>query len=269
MITGPVIGCFHLIPLLFVFCINTDKNEESKAILGGENTESTDGTMLKSPAERMLRRPSVQSFGNPTTGLTSLQYVAYFVPDFVFFMNNVGFAVLTYAIPLRMFEYNGENANAVFYELNVICAAVILPGIAFSYLIGKWVDVCYGLMVSNALFYIGSLLMYASTTPFLAFNLDFEVSSVLVGLGNASISNLIILSKFVMFEKWLMRSNNLGQHATTVFNVIDSLGQIVGAIISGFSLQNRGGIPTLSVFFAFMIVTTFSLVLCKISYKVN
>ena len=244
-ITGPVTASFHILPLVFLPFIKTYEDEENIAILEKDDKVS------------------------PTQELTLFQCVAYYIPDFIFFMNNVGFTVITYVIPLRMFYYNGHSVDVVFYVLNIVCSIAIVPGIAVSYLISKKMDVFYGLMATNVVFYTGSLIMFASTSPYLSFNSDFEISTTLVGMSNASISNLIILSKFVMFERWEKdtRKINLGQHATKVFNATDSLGQIVGAVISGLSLGRGSVVPTFFAYFAFMILTTLLMTILKFLVK--
>ena len=239
--TGPVTACFHLLPLVFLPFINTDDNAEHSTLTGT-------GEMC-----------------SPTEELTLRQSIAYYVPDFVFFMNNVAFSVLTYSIPIRMHSFNGMALDKVVYKLNIICSLVIIPGISCAYFTNKKLDILSGMIVSNGAFYVGCLLMFASTTTYASFKYDFEISSAIVGLSDACITNFIILSKFVMFESWMIgiRNIDLGQHATTVFNISDSLGHIVGAIMSGLTMGESIEITVLVIFFGFLIATTCSLIFCK------
>ena len=256
-ITGPINACFHLLPLIFLPFIKMEEDEEQTAILSSEGGGGESGEEVE--------------MSSPTNNLNLLQCVAYYVPDFVFFMNNVGFSVLTYAIPLRMSQYNGSPIDKVVYELNFICSLVIVPGITCAYFINKTIDVFNGMIVANTCFYLGCLLMFASTTAYASFRFDFEISSAVVGLSDACITNFIIISKFVMFEKWFIDIKNidLATHATIVFNVSDSLGHIVGAVISGLSMGENVEIATLGIFFAFMVATTLSLFFSKRSCKVQ
>ena len=242
-LAGPAIALFHILPLCFLPFIDTDGVEDYVEISGEEDLP------------------------NPTDSLNCIQHVAYYMPDFLFFMNNVGFSVLTFVVPVRMLSFMETPLETTVYELNIICTVVIIPGIAIAYLVSKKLDIIISILVWNIVFYCGSLLMFASTTTYASFYFEFEVSAVLVGLSDAIVTNLIIMSKFFMFERWKKDCTdlNLGQHASRVFNVSDSLGHIVGAVLSSFSMYRKGEIPTLTVFSVFAVLTSLSMIICKTS----
>ena len=243
--TGPAVALINLLPLLFLPFMSLDVHGYTPITVGGEEKKRA------------------------TSSLSWIQTIAFYVPDFVFFMNNVSFSVLTYVVPAKMVEYRGLTLDSVVFKLNMICCASIFLGLAFSFLTSKKLNVFMVLLGCNILFYLGCLLMYASTTKYFSFNYDFELSSLMVGFGDATITNLVIMSKFVMFAKWNIELSdlNLAQHATTIFNISDSLGYIVGAIVSGLTMPKSSEVPTFFAFSANMLATTVVMIFCSLVRK--
>lgn len=246
-ITGPVVGAFNILPLLLLPLIKTDT------------------------ADDYIQISDEDDLPNPTDYLTFFQHFAYYMPDFLFFMNNVSFSVLTFVVPFRMDHYMGKTLEQTVYELNILCTVVIVPGVVIAYLITKKLDVIISLIVLNIVFYAGSIMMYLSSTKTLNFLYEFHVSSVFVGLSDVIVTNILILSKFVMFEKWKkdITGMDLAQHASRVFNVSDSLGHIAGAVLSSFSSYKDGETFTLTMFAVLMTTTTIGMIISKISVKVS
>ena len=247
-LTGPVAAVFNVLPLIFLpfMCL-----------------ESYDYAPINTCDALESDEESVDCC-RATSSLTWVQTIAFYAPDFVFFMNNISFSVLSYVVPAKMYEFKGMPLDRVVFELNTICCVSIFLGLAFSYLTSKKLNVLGVIMGCNVLFYCGCLLMYTSTTKYSMFKYDFEVSSLMVGFGDATITNLIIMSKFVMFERWDVDSTSvdLGQYATTIFNISDSLGYIVGAIVSGLMMPKKSELPTITSFSVYLLTTTLIMFFC-------
>ena len=240
-LTAPVIGAINLLPLVFLALVDLP------------------------PAEVSYEKISPDGKYGVLKGLTAGQAVVFYLPDLAFFCNNISFSVLTYVVPYRMAEYLDKDLETIVFEMNIICCFSIFLGLGFALLTSARLDVFAVMIGSNVVFYAGCFLMYASTTDYCSFKYDFELSALMVGFGDATITNLLIMSKFVLFDKWKkdLAAVDLGQHASEVFIVSDALGYIVGTVAAGFTATRTSEKPTIVGILLYMCVTTVGLVVCK------
>ena len=140
----------------------------------------------------------------------------------------------------------------------------LFSSIVLGYIAGRKLNTFTVMILGSFVFYGGCILAYGSTTEFLKVPYGFEIGAVLVGLGDASICNLCIMSKFVLYEGWGLTDRNLGKRATTINNITFNLAAILGIVASGLTLTRESEVPTIAVTAAAFIVGTAGLVLCKI-----
>ena len=190
--------------------------------------------------------------------------VAYYMPDMAVFLNNMIFNVLLYVLPARMAEFTGQDLRKVILVINLINVSSFLSALVLGKIADKMFQVFNIMIIGNILFYIGCILSFGSTTEFLRFPLEFEVGSMLVGLGDAAVINLAIMSKFVLFEKWGMSLEGLGARSTALNNLVVNLSSAAGVILSGFSLTQDSEIPILGTAGGVFIVVTVGLIFCKL-----
>ena len=174
------------------------------------------------------------------------------------------FNVLLYVLPARMAEFTGRDLRKVILVINLINVSSFLSALVLGKIADRMFQVFNIIIIGNILFYIGCILSFGSTTEFLHFPLEFEVGSVLVGLGDAAVINLAIMSKFVLFEKWGMSLEGLGAQSTALNNLVVNLSSAAGVILSGFSLTQDSEIPMLGTAGGVFIVVTVGLIFCKL-----
>ena len=196
--------------------------------------------------------------------LTKLQAIAFYMPDLAVFVNNLVFNMMIYVVPVRMVEFNDRSLNSAVLAINLIINSVCLISSIVLGQLTKRVDVIMTMLVGNAVFYGGCILVYGSTTEFLAFPVSFEIGCVLIGIGDASIVNLCIVSKLVLYKKWGASNTDLGKHATTVFNATMCLSAVLGTVVSGLTTTRDSEIPTLACSVAALVVVTVVLTFCRL-----
>ena len=140
----------------------------------------------------------------------------------------------------------------------------MLSSILLSYIAVRKLNTFTVMILGSFAFYGGCILAYGSTAEFLKVPYGFEIGAVLVGIGDASIVNLSIMSKFVLYEGWGLTDTNLGKRATIINNLTFKLGGLAGIVASGLTLSRDSEVPTIAVTVAGFILGTAGLVMCKV-----
>ena len=206
---------------------------------------------------------SVQDGRSEGRNISGLRRVAYYMPDLAVLLNNIMFILLLFVLPARMVEFSGRDMNTAILYINLINVSSIISALVLGNLADSVVSVFNLIILGNVLYYIGCIWAFGSTTKLLHFPYDFEIGSVLVGLGDAAVMNLAIMSKFVLFRKWGLPLQGLGARSTALYNLVWNISSAAGIILSGFTLTRGSEIPTLGTAVGTCFVVTVSLIFCK------
>ena len=245
---GPAVASLSILPLFLIPAIRG---------LQGTVGYTRDTEDKITPTEDEEDLPSEKT-------LTGLRRVTYYMPDVAVFFNNMMFHLLLYVLPTRMVEFTGRDLNEAILFINLLNVFSFASALALGYLADKLLNVFNVMILGNIVFYVGCTLAFGSTTQFLQFPFDFETGSVLVGIGDAAVINLAIMSKFVMFQKWGVSIEGLGARSTAVNNLVQNLSSAAGTILSGMTLSRGSEIPALGTAGGALVGVTICLVLCKL-----
>ena len=120
------------------------------------------------------------------------------------------------------------------------------------------------MLAGNLSFGIGSIFTFGSTTEFVDFPHEFLIGAALVGLGDAAILNLAIMSKFVLYEKWGWTNKSLGAHSSAIYNLAMNFSSALGTILSGVGDSRESEIPGLGIMCGVCVTVTICLLFCKL-----
>jgi hypothetical protein len=147
--------------------------------------------------------------------------------------------------------------------------ASLLTALTFSFLASKKpkLDVLGMMATANFMYYLGSIVAFASTTSILQFlNFPYQllIGLLFMGIGEAGHLNLLLMSKFALYERWNLGRSGLGKRSTMINNVALSLSSATGTFISAFSLSKESEIPTVVTLTCLGVFLTVALLLCKL-----
>ena len=233
LMTGFLIAVFDIIPILLL------------PVIGNIIKRTTDDLDVKTP-QLNDTKPAVSAEGdvlkdNPTR----LQQFVFFLPDLAVFLNNIAYILLTFSIPVRIKEFSGKSLRtaALFSTLMVVFSFV--SSMVLGFLLNKRFGPSIVMLVGNVVFYVGAVMSYGSTTEFLAFTGSFELGSVLIGIGNAAVINIAVMSKFSLYEKWQVKTEGLAERSTAVFNFSLCISQALATVMGGLTITRASEVPTI------------------------
>ena len=186
------------------------------------------------------------------------QNTAYYAPDFAFLMVNVFFACLLYAAPYRELLYDNVSLDTTEYLMNI--ATVIAMAVGTLITLVTVFNTFLLMIICNIVFYTGCIVMYLSTTDEMT-SILLPLGTLLGGIGEVVLTNSLIASKFTLYERWQIGTDHkVGEHATMVFNAVDAVGYMVGAVLSSYVLETEITIRVVVSALSTGIVTTAALV---------
>ena len=185
-----------------------------------------------------------------------IQQLAFFVPDIAVFLNNVTYILLLYGIPQRIKTFSGKSLSTAVLLSSLMIVVGFLSSITLGFIADRKMKSNSVMLIGNIAFYVGAILAFGSTTEFLAFPASFEIGSVLVGIGDAAVINIAIMSKFGMYEKWGIKTDGLAERSTSVFNFCFCISQAVGTVLSGLTVSRASEIPLIATALAACLVNT-------------
>ena len=190
------------------------------------------------------------------------QKAAYFIPDVAVFFNNLAFSVLIYSIPPRIEKFNQKSISTSALLSTLLLVFSFLASIALAFATNRKIQTEFAMLIGNIVFYVGSILAFASTTEFLNFSSSYEMGCFLVGIGNAGVTNLAIMSKFSMYERWGLRTKGLAEKSTPIFNFSMSASTAVGIVLGGLTITRESEIPAIVGAIAVCLVNTAGFIAC-------
>ena len=244
MLTGFLIAIFDIVPILLLpFIGRIQRNMEDEEALASNKVStisrdpSTNGKSIKDKPSRIQR-------------------LAFFVPDVAVFLNNVTYILLLSAIPPRRKKFTGKSLSTAVLLSSLMTVVGFLSSITLGFVADRKMKSNSVMLIGNIAFYVGAILAFGSTTEFLAFPASFEIGSVLVGIGDAAVINIAIMSKFGMYEKWGIKTDGLAERSTSVFNFCFCISQAVGTVLSGLTVSRASEIPLITTAVAACLVNT-------------
>ena len=193
-----------------------------------------------------------------------IQQLAFFVPDIAVFLNNVTYNLLLYGIPQRIKTFSGKSLSTAVLLSSLMIVVGFLSSITLGFIADRKMKSNSVMLIGNIAFYVGAILAFGSTTEFLAFPASFEIGSVLVGIGDAAVINIAIMSKFGMYEKWGIKMEGLAERSTAVFNFSFCISQVFGVVLSGLTVTRASEIPAIGVAVAACLVNTVGFIFCML-----
>ena len=253
VLTGFFIGIFDIIPIfLLPFIGKMGKKIEngtvSNPVLSTSSDSSTNGKSLKDKPSRIQR-------------------LAFFVPDVAVFLNNVTYFLLIFSIPPRIKEFNEKSLSTAVLLTTLMLVFSFFASLVLGFVLfvaDRKISSNFIMMIGNIAFYLGAILSFGSTTEFLVFPASFEIGSVLIGFGDASVLNIAVMSKFGMYEKWGVKTDGLAEQSTAVFNFCFCISQFVGTVLSGFSITRASEIPLICIAITVCLLNTIGFIFCTL-----
>ena len=232
------------------------------------NSISFPRTNLATPGHEMncspcQRKKSLQTnneiVNHSADKMTKLQLAAFYMPDLVTFFNNMIFNLLAYSLPERMVKFTETSLDKAVPLTNLINVFSLISALALGVLAEKKTNCIIIIAVGNTVYYSGCFLTLCSTTKFCEFPFQFEIGSVLMGIGDAAVINLCIMSKFFLYERWGLNNRCLGRKATVMFNTMLNLSAAVGISIAGLTLTKGSEAPCFIGLLLLFVFTTVAL----------
>ena len=199
------------------------------------------------------------------SSLNLLQKIIFYIPDAALFLNNILFNVLIFNLTDRMVTFSGKKMDTAILFVNLLNVFSFLGAIGLGFIADKKLNIFEVMIFGNVAFHAGYILTFGSTTTFINFPFEFEIGSVLIGLGDAAIVNLSIMSKFVLFERWSLSPQGLGALSAETHNLVLNLSVAFGIFLSGFTLSEESEIPVLCSGAAIFLLVSIGLILCKVN----
>lgn len=189
-----------------------------------------------------------------------VQIIAFYLPDAAVFINNFMYNLMMFSLPARLVKFSDGNISSVVLVTNLINAFSLIFALIQGYLAEKALDIFKIMIFGNLSFYIGCLFAFGSTTTFLQFPLKFELGSLLMGMGDPCIVNLVFMSKFVMYERWMMTTTDLGARTATINNFVFNISCLLGTVASSVSVSRQSEFLVFCANIAAYAVSTISLI---------
>ena len=264
VLVGLIVAAFNFFPLMLLPAVVTvQKNSKRKKSTG------------KGAKRELLAQNSFDSYAvsevstNFQTVTSHGRRVAFYLPDVMVFLNNLVCDLIAYVLPARIVLYSNIPLGTAVPLFQTGNLASLFTALTFSVVASRYqnLDVLGLMAIANTLYYLGSIIAFASTTSILQFfNFPYQllIGLVLMGIGEAGHLNLIIMSKFALYERWNMSKYGLGKRSTTINNVSLSISSAMGTAISAFSLTEESEIPTMVTLTGVGAVLTVGLVLSKL-----
>lgn len=199
-------------------------------------------------------------------GITCIREMAFYMPDIALFLNNVLYNILIFNLTERIVTFSGNDLDTAVLLMNSLNVFALISALVLAYITDKKLNVFSAMIFGNVAFQTGYIFTFGSTTKFsfLKFPYGFEVGSVLIGIGDAAIANLSIMSKFVLYERWGLTTEGLGARSTAVNNVAVNLSVALGIVLSGFTLSRESEVPVLGGGAGVFILVGIGLILCRV-----
>ena len=193
---------------------------------------------------------------------SKLQKAAYFIPDIAVFFNNIAVIALIYSIPSRieLFSRTSISTAALFSTLLLFFS--FLASIALAVVTNRKIRTEYAMLIGNVVFHVGAILAFGATTEFLNFPLSYEIGCFLVGIGDAGVINLAIMSKFSLYEKWGIRTDGLAEKSTAPYNFSMSISAAVGTVLGGLTITRESEILAIFGAIAVCLINTVGFIAC-------
>ena len=247
LLTGFLIAIFDVVLMFALPVVGKFHRKISKITVLNKveptEVESKDGLTLKD-------RPS------------KLQQLAFFVPDIAVFLNNLTYILLVYTIPPRFEKFSEKSLSTAVLFSSLLIVFSFVASIGLALVTGTKMRTDVAMLIGNAVFYAGAILAFGSTTEFLAFPGSYEIGSLLVGIGDAGVVNLAIMSKFSLYEKWGVKTDNLGERSTALYNFAMATSNAAGTVLGGLTITRASEIPTICGALAACFVNTVGFSLC-------
>ena len=184
--SAPAFSFLLLIPVISLQFMNLDK---VKVTLAEDNRTSQYEDSKETESRDLATKAK----------LTLVQRIAFMSSDFVVFLNNATYNMLIYSIPYRLLyssSYSLTLANLYISLMSVVSFIATFPLSYASVHFNTIVIMIFG----NLCFYMGAICMYGSTTSYLMFPGCLEIGVILVGIGDAAVINLCLVSKFYLYK---------------------------------------------------------------------
>ena len=234
LLTGLLIPTFDLIPLFLLPFIS--KLQRKTSAEGYSDGLADEDCGLDKETESPIQDKKEATW---------LQRIVFYIPDQTVFIANVTFILLIFSLPLRLKEYTGKSLNTAVLFTTLIPTFGFISSLIVSYFTLRKLPALLLILAGTVVFFAGAIIAFGATTEFLVFPGSYELGSVLVGLGDAPVINLIVLSKFELYEKWGLNTRGLGARSSAVFNFSMCFSQIVGTVMSGLTVSRGSEVPTL------------------------
>lgn len=264
VLVGLIVAAFNIFPLVLLpAVVNVQKNTKRKKSSGV-------GAKRELLAQNSFDSYAVSEVSTIFQTVTSSgRRVAFYLPDVMVFLNNLVCDLIAYVLPARIVLYSNIPLGTAVPLFQTGNLASLFTALTFSYIAGRKqkLDVLGLMAIANTLYYLGSIIAFASTTSILQFlNFPYQllIGLVLMGIGEAGHLNLIIMSKFALYEKWNMSRCGLGKRSTAINNVSLSISSALGTAISAFSLTEESEVPTIVTLTGVGVVLTLGLILSRL-----
>ena len=265
-LTGPVLATTNILPLFvlpFITVLHAGTLQPSSVALlytSEQNAGSSQNYKTVTETESPDNSDVVNSETN--NKLTTVRLIAYYMPDLALFVNCSSYIMMSYALPVRMVDFNDMSLNSAVLFINLLNVFALVSSLVLGYVTRK-LDVFMTMLLGSVLLYVGLILVYGSTTEYLTFPFSFEIGAVFIGFGDAAVVNLCIMSKFVLYKKWGVSNTDLGKHATTVYNAMLCLSGVSGVLVSGLTTSRDSEVTTLGGGVVALAVVTVGLLFCR------
>jgi len=251
LLTGFAIAVFDIIPIFFLPFIGRMQRKIKIGASSSSNRVLTKNMEVNANGMILKEKPS------------KIQNIVFFVPDIAAFLNNSAYVILLFAIPTRIKEFTGKSLGTAVLFNSLMVVFSFVSSMILGFVAGRRVRPNFVMLIGNTFLYIGMLLAFGSTTEFLAFPASFEIGSVFIGIGNAAVLNIAVMSKFSLYEKWGVKTDgNLAERSTAVFNFFLSISQAVGIVLSGLVVTRASEVPTIVGAVAACLFNTVGFILC-------
>ena len=251
MLTGFAIAVFDIIPIFFLPFIGRMQRKIKIGASSSSNRVLTKNMEVNANGMILKEKPS------------KIQNIVFFVPDIAAFLNNSAYVILLFAIPTRIKEFTGKSLGTAVLFNSLMVVFSFASSMILGFVPGRRVRPNFVMLIGNVFLYIGMLLVFGSTTEFLAFPASFEIGSVFIGIGNAAVLNIAVMSKFSLYEKLGVKTDgNLAERSITVFNFSISISQAVGIVLSGLVVTRASEVPTIIGAIAACLFNTVGFILC-------
>lgn len=216
-----------------------------------------------------IKKPEDDGAGNTdndiktegSANLTTLRKITILMPDLAVFMNNMMYIVMIYILPYQLVEYAAKSIETAALLLTIVNALSFVTSLVLGPITEK-LNTFTIMIVGNAMFYLGLLLAYGSTTKVFKFSSSFEIGCILIGIGDPGVLNMGIMSKFVLYKNWGIMDKDLGVRSTKLNNLALCVSGVLGVALPGLLISIDKAF--LGIVVACWFITNIALVMCKL-----